>query len=451
MKILTITFYKDFARYFSYVENEAKKRFVDIEFVNHVLYPCAKNYFSDEGVNSILVPFDLEKKKYDINELSLFYRNYNLNKIIDFSVKALNITKNSDICHLKKRAAAYIDYYENLFNDGSYSLIISSGDTRLPIEVCLAVAKKYVIKIWYFEQGPFGTTILDELGVNANVSFSFKTGDLLKPINIDINKKIDNIRTISRGKYWIGKSRKPFERLIDWSTLILLHPPKYVFSNKFPLELRSGEFLFQFLNLFLKSKLFKRKHTIPTGHIVKNKYIALLLQVPFDAQMIEHSPHYISIQDMALDVINNIPKDYSLIIREHPLHLGMYDSKLYEIIKKTKSVSIDNLTSLEKLIDESEFVIVNNSTTGLDAMQRNKTVVVLGSAYFANDQVVYKLEDRNDLALLLQTAIIQPKDPILIQRHLYWLLSECLIPGHYHDSNLSNANKIIRKIFSKWI
>jgi capsular polysaccharide export protein len=150
-----------------------------------------------------------------------------------------------------------------------------------------------------------------------------------------------------------------------------------------------------------------------------------------------------------MDVIQHVPDGYSILIREHPLHIGLYDPFLYKLIEKSKFAYIDNKTPLNQIIDDSALVVVNNSTAGLDAMRRNKTVVVLGNAYYANDNVVYKLKTRSDLGQLFASAIKDPINPIFIQRHLAWIMNECLILGHYHDKNLSNAKFVIKKILSQ--
>jgi capsular polysaccharide export protein len=447
MKILTLTFYKDFARYFEYVEREAEKRFIKIEFTNLVLYPCSYYYFINKRRSSTILPFTLVTKNINVDSNTIFYRDYNLDKLIEFSIKTLEIKNKYTIRQLKIRASAYINYYEKLLNQKDFSMIICSGDTRLPIEVCISVAKKYGIKIWYFEQGPFGTTIFDNVGVNANSSFSNKTFvEQKKNIN-DINKKIENIKNKAGGNFWTEKKRGLIERNIDWFTILLMHPPK-IFEKILPMELRTGDYFIRFLILTIKNKFFyKIRINSEKSYIKKQKYITLILQVPFDAQMILHSPHYKTTHDIVKAVIDNSPDGYSIVIREHPLHIGMYETSVYQKVKESKNALIDNDTSLNKLIDNSMLVVVNNSTTGLDAMRRNKTVVVLGNAYYANDNVVYNLKKIDGLDSLLALAIKKPIAKELIHRHLNWIMDDCLIPGHYHDINLSNAKYIIRKIF----
>jgi capsular polysaccharide export protein len=446
MKILTLSFYKDFARYFSYLETDAKKNFPKIEFINHVLYPCAKKYFKAKGYDATLIPYELEKSKERISPDTKYYLNFNLDELVNYSKRALKDNSNNTIRKLKERAAAYIDYYEKIFQESHFECIVCSGDTRIPIEACIAVAKRRGIPIWYFEQGPFGTTIIDENGVNTNASFSGKTGNLVKSLDFDLNQYIANIQEKSGGKYWIGETRDVFQRLTDCATLLLMHPPK-ILKNTLPLELSTGVSFKNLLRSITRNKFYKwfrqPESVRPKNN---NPYIALLLQVPHDAQMLIHSPHYTEMETLVRDVIDNSPKKLSVVCREHPLYAGMYGKNLYNTIDSSSRSWIDNKTALNELIDGATCVVVNNSTAGLDAMRRNKTVVVLGQAYYANDNIVYHLHNKGDLSQLLIKASENPIDPELIQRYLSWLLSDKLIAGHYHDKNLSNSASVIKRI-----
>ena len=82
------------------------------------------------------------------------------------------------------------------------------------------------------------------------------------------------------------------------------------------------------------------------GEIDTNqKQIYLLaLQVPFDVNMIYHSPWFKNHFEMIQSVHKNLPKNTHLILREHPVYMGKYEKIRY--VKRSKHISIDNKTSL---------------------------------------------------------------------------------------------------------
>lgn len=447
MKILTLTFYKDFARYFSYLEYEAKKTYPGCSFDHLALYPCAQNFFKKQGLDSRLLPFVARVNKNN-DLLNGSYRGYDLVALIQYSVKALQDHGSQTEIALKRRAAAYVDYFENLFQQTNYDVIICAGDTRVPIEACIAVAKKFKIKIWYFEQGPFGTTMIDDCGVNANASFSGKFLGSQCPDSFDIEQYLSGIRRAAGGKYWVNQQRSIMDRCIDIATLVLMYPPRLL-GQFLPQDLSSGTSFGRFLLQTIQQKM-RRKHSGGMSEYqVSSPYIALLLQVPNDAQMLIHSPHYREVSELVADVIKNAPEGYNIIIREHPLHTGRYGENLYRVVAQSSNAAIGNNVPFDSLIDGAAVVVVNNSTSGLDAMRRGKTVVVLGSAYYANEKVVYHLKSKEKLRELLLKSVHSPVSPAVIDDYLCGLLQSELVPGHFQDKNLSGAKEVLGRIFGE--
>lgn len=448
MRILTITYYKDFARYFLYLEAEFRKIVPGAEFTRLALYPCAKSHFNANGVDATLLPYALPKSQ-SIPQSREIYRGYKLDDLISYSTKALNDNTPSTLNALRLRACRYIDYYEDLFSRDEFDFIICSGDTRIPVEACIAVARKFKIKIWYFEQGPFGTTILDDQGVNTHVSFSGKIGTATRLNDIRLDEHLALMRKASGGNHWKNKQKSLKDYPTDLATLLLLNPPR-VAKHVLPLELSSGvrlqTFVFRTVTNKL-SRLIKKKRRTELEKI-REPYIALLLQVPHDAQMLVHSPHYSDITTLVKDVVNNVPAGFSVHVREHPLHAGRYDASMYKFIQSSDSACIDNDSSLDAMLDGATSVVVNNSTSGLDAMLRSKTVVLLGNAYYANDSIVYQLKDRKLLHAVLYDSVTKPISQTSLTQYLKWLIGENLLPGHFQDENLTNAPPMIYKMLS---
>lgn len=435
-----LSFYKDFARYFLYLSGEIRKADVNTSFFHHVLYPCAKRYLNSKGVKATLVPYSL--KTVDEAKKDELKKNYDIKGLGFFTNKLLN--NKAGCTQINERIIKYLCYYEDFFDENKIDVIISSGDSRMPIECCIAVAKKRGIKIYFFEQGPFGTTIFDNSGVNANASFSGLCKfdyDLKIPDPFDL---INNIKEKSEGDYWSNRKATIYEKFFDYWSILLLYPPKYTLVDIIPVELSTGE---PIKSVFLQKidKLFK-KAKVNNNCENADKYIALILQVPSDAQMILHSPLYKDSLSIVKDVVENAPLGYVIALREHPLYKNRYGSDLYDYVKSSENCYIDNKSSLSCFLERASVVVVNNSTVGLDALLIGKTVVVLGDSYYSNEEVVYKLDNSSNIGDILSFSINNQICKTKIKNYIYWLVSCNLIPGHYRDSNLYNASYVIEKL-----
>lgn len=110
------------------------------------------------------------------------------------------------------------------------------GDSRLLIEIAKKMASEFNINVYFIEQGPFGTTIFDIKGVNANNSIR----DLV--IDLNVNLKENEIKDIDE---FINKpkqneyNRSPIYRILDLILVKLIeksvfYPPDLKYTDTFP-------------------------------------------------------------------------------------------------------------------------------------------------------------------------------------------------------------------------
>ncbi|MBQ0668190.1 hypothetical protein J7S63_20290, partial [Providencia rettgeri] len=294
-------------------------------------------------------------------------------------------------------------------------LVIISGDERIPTKILSYVAHKLNIRVLYFEQGPFGTTILDEIGVNANCSFRGNS-------NQESSDKKKLMQILEKKEKWLGYKKY---RVLDIIHQVLF-PSKYPEITKYKLSLAK-----------------KNKHPFSVWKTEKN-IILLVLQVPEDVNMVCHSPYFENHYDIVKYVYSSIPVGYKLVVREHPLYKNKYESELYDFIAKN-NIMIDSAGSLKEKIQKSSLVIVNNSTVGLEAMTYNKSIIVLGNSYYDNPEFTYKFNGEN-LHDLIITAIVNPKDSNSINQWLNYLFNNQFLSGHFRDKDLSDLKGHVEKI-----
>ncbi|ASM52809.1 hypothetical protein PNIG_a0499 [Pseudoalteromonas nigrifaciens] len=303
--------------------------------------------------------------------------------------------------------------------------------------VVIYLAKKYSVKIIYFEQGPFNTTMIDEMGVNANVSFA----PSLNKLTAEQIEKLNNFKTNYKNKqvkkYWYNYKFSTKERLNNLATLFLMYPPK-LFLKKTPVDLQIGLSFQSFFVEKIKSKfLFNTaNHSEAEVEVLPKKYIGLYLQVPVDAQLIEHSPNYQCFYEMVKDVVDALPSGYALIIREHPQYRNKYDNRIYDLINNNPKIYLGNKVDLNNLLINAEVNILNNSAVGIESLLLGTKVVTLGNSYYSNKGVTFDFYRGAPLSDLLSKAVNAEFNQEVVDSFLYELIFIFLSKGHFQDDSL---------------
>jgi capsular polysaccharide export protein len=441
IKILTTTFYADFARYFNYIEECFEKVVNDVSFFNISIYPSSHYQWKKYQRHSVLLPSYVLNRKKNLQKIPNNYKGINLDEIISFSYKTQMMFKRNNSKELKQQAIRYIDYFEDLFENNKFDLYISSGDSRMLIQIADYFAKKNGVKTFYFEQGPFGTTILDDKGVNCNISFMDRK---VLSKKIDKDKLVNYITKYYANKpknYWKNYKKTYSRRLFNLLTFIWMYPPK-ILCNYFPIDTQMGDFFWK----NLKPKLFNKPKKNDLHTNLPNKYIAFIMQMPTDAQLIENSPLYNSFDEMLQDIYKALPDGYNLLVREHPNYSGKYSNDLYSFISSHNNIYLNNDSSLTETIKNAELLILNNSTVGIEALAYYKTVLTLGNAYYNREGVTYSLKNRKDLKNLIYFALNNPVKEQDIDIFLYNFIFDYLYIGHFQDENLQSGDIIVQNL-----
>ena len=435
MKILSIGYYDDFARFYLEIKKEFKKKDTQVQFKYLSLYLSGYLYFlvrlQDVSFFSFKVWMNIffNKSKYrNIIKENKVYKGIDLDKIIKYHL----LLDREEKINLKLQAVSYINTVEALLLKFQPDVIILSGDSRMSIEILNLKAKELNIETYYFEQGPFGTTIFDREGVNAHASLREKE---LNSLNNDkMAEKEQNIKNFFARKRYSKYNRYPFYRGLD-----------YIF-----------QYICSFLGLLpVDIKMEKRadvclseyKNLSYDLHHKDKKIFLLILQVPYDVNMVYHSPFFRNHFDIVKNVYKNLPVNSHLLVREHPLYKGRYENELYRFML-VNNISL-NTEDLYKSIDKADVIIVNNSTVGIEAISKEKTVVVLGDAYYDNDLICLKLKNEKNLDKLLEKGLQYKPQKEYIISFLDNFLNYYLINGHFRDSNLVAPQIITNQILKQ--
>ena len=397
-------FYDDFARYFYLVRNNLNQMNI-------------RSYLFSNNLSGWLYWF-LRKSSSSWLAMSVFFQNpYNFYKYIkllsykdiDYMIEYYHYLYEGKYDYfLKIKSKLYFAYIYNWSKKNNAKVFFISGDSRLICRAAIIVAKKLKIKKLFFEQGPYNTTLIDNQGVNSN--FSFRTSYPHKKHN-----------KIAKFDYYHQNFKYKRNLLYRTSDYILsLFLPKILFPECQDNLLKR-----------IKSLIKNNKQSIVS---YTRGYAVLILQVPEDANMLLHSPHYDNFSQLAEDLRNSLPPSMVLIIREHPLHKGSYGSKLYNLINHS-NIILDNVTNLEELIKGSSIVILNNSTVAFTVIRHQKPLLVTGDAYYDKSNVVTKLKNHINLKKNINKALnIKLSKQKTI--NFFNILGSYLISSHYRDGDI---------------
>lgn len=427
MKILAVGYYDDFARFFLAIKRELKGNNKPVEFRYFSLYLSGFLYFLLRLQSVVYLPLVVHlsvlrhKKTYQKDAETGFFHGINLEEIIRYHF----LLNKNDREKLLLQAVGYIRYYERCLATYSPDIVLLSGDSRMSVQILDTLAKQKGIKTYYFEQGPFGTTTWDTMGVNANASIRY-----LKDFSVvtDAGKRV--ISFLQRNRRTVYK-RNPIYRGSDYiyqavsDRLGLL--PADIKMEKKEQQTRAD---YSAISVNREQR--------------REKTILLVLQVPYDVNMVFHSPLYDNHADIVKDVFNGLPEGYHLIVREHPLYKGRYENALYAFMKDNQ-IEMDGL-GLAESMQNANVVVVNNSTVGIEAIAINKPTVILGDCYYDSANIALKLTQRERLPLLLQQATGYQVDKNKAMQFLHYFLFEFLVDGHFRDKVLIAPEKIALKV-----
>jgi capsular polysaccharide export protein len=133
---------------------------------------------------------------------------------------------------------------------------------------------------------------------------------------------------------------------------------------------------------------------------LSQRYYLAILQVYNDSQIKNHSP-YNDVREYIFDVIKsfslNAPEDSYLVIKHHPMDRGhrLYGpmikrlSQEYGIVRRV--IYVHDLP-LPKLLLHAKSIVTINSTVGISALIHNKSIKVMGDAFYDMVGLTYQGE-----------------------------------------------------------
>jgi capsular polysaccharide export protein len=303
-------------------------------------------------------------------------------------------------------------------------------------KVCQILAQKHALKILYLENGYFPNTLqIDPCGVNAEASICELSLAEWERAPVPANLSRQPIRptpvvSLSLLQRAVLKCRSRLDRR---------------FYSRYP-ELRDQQ----------HAKRVKTSLTLSSTQSVlkhKKEFALIVLQVHDDTQLLLNSPLFTSPRSFLLHCYSSIREvfgpNYPIVVKLHPVDM---DRVCYaDLASSMHGVSWVGAEPVQPLLLECGFVMVINSSVGLQAIALHKPTLVFGDSFYSRSEVCSVVRSVHDtrVALLALKASGYQKDPGQIDRFIHYLTQNYFVPGSWSLKADSDLTPVINRI--QWL
>ncbi|BCM24242.1 capsular polysaccharide export protein, LipB/KpsS family [Methyloradius palustris] len=357
----------------------------------------------------------------EILEMCSFIKNKFGGDLKDWRIRLLKITA----------------YVIRLIEEKEINLIVMWNGQDFVARTISEIARKRNIKCIYMENGYFpGTLQADTEGVNSAASVAKLDFDEIKEIQntaasaVSNDLKVELIRSTPLTK----------SELVPNSLRRILNPNFY---KTYP-ELRGSSLLWgKFLN--------ERRKRIPFDQIELPQQFAFIpLQVHDDTQILLNSPLFDNPKDFIIHCYTAIREalgsDYPIVVKEHPEDIFRYSYD--DIRQKFPDIIWIKNFPIDDIVSKSTFIMVVNSSVGLQAIKLLKPTIVFGESIYSKPEICYYISDKSETKEKILKAVSRMDDEMESNIKLYinFIENKFFFRGSWkllsHDNLVSCINKI---------
>jgi capsular polysaccharide export protein len=295
----------------------------------------------------------------------------------------------------------------------------------------------YVLENGYFR--PF-TLMIDNYGVNYESSI---------PRNMDFYKDIE---------------------VIEEELELYLDKPKYAIEDK-EYSFHEREKYYQYYNIKISkpedSKTFEKENNSVVNEdtslafidasFLNDGYIYIPFQLETDSQITKHSPYIKTMKDVVLLTSEALLKyneknqtNLKIIYKCHPLYeseLGRIDiDGIEEICSQSENLFLLKKGDNKILMDNAKIVITINSTVGFESLQRYKSVITLGDAFYAIEGISNSWTPEKKLEDIIENVIVQGPSVENIKKFVYYLRFKYFFEIYWKNPDQQSIERLANKI-----
>ena len=418
-KIVTLVYYHSMARFFCGIEDAWKQFEPEAEFLHLAVFPSAWAYLKVHGRQTAALSWQSFLSGNLSDSASSNVPGQEIDAMIRFHASDPNIRPTQTIA-LRRQAKKMLRACDSIVTKFDPDIAIISGDTRLPAESLIRALKDRKTVSWYFEQGPYRTTVLDRQGVNANCSFRRELARLEAS----------------------GPPLPPRANTGRWSNKLYTLLDRVAFAQAHVTRLMPPDLLPYTLRKCPQARYARLRSTVPPQSDPR-KVILVAMQVPEDANNIYHNP--LGLDDFGLLklTLDHVEPGWAVVVREHPLYRRKYSPAFYALIEASGNVVLSQ-ASLQQDLDRSRTTVTVNSLTGLDAFAQGHRVILLGESFYDHLPGISTLRAGVSLRTLLTRD--HPSSADKPASLLGPLIDKYFFKGHFTDVDLSFTRTIAQQI-----
>lgn len=450
----------------------SKEKELDVFVFSTLDYYLLKREVSTKNKKNIYNYVECSKKyqeKYkNISNEEIFLRKKRLEEKYEipfnFIEKADRYINNKSQIEINRNMVILTEFLlENIFKTKKYTKIVGEVASTFNL-ICYFLAKKYNIEYLFFWHGRMKNKIaIDDLEGNRK-GLKEKFLELLNRNLTEYEEKIlkdyyENIaismtpiyeklnRKLDKSFNWIKAYAKSKIRKLYFEMITYKQDKEYALLRPKKLKERIKDFI-KILNLTSKEKKVSFDSLDK-----KDKYLLFPLHVQPEVTTLVFAQEYVDQINTILKIINYLPEDFYLYVKEHPSMFKYRNLKDYKELKKNPKIKlISPQVSMKDLISFSEGVITLTGTAGYEAILLDKPVYLLGKVFYQIYPNVYKIKKIEELSKF----ILEKKEKIIPKIKNAFILANILSlkEGNYNnyllDPNVTsdeNSKKIAKIIY----
>ncbi|WP_375724538.1 capsular biosynthesis protein [Arcobacter sp. KX21116] len=387
----------------------------DFEFYAIVQRHQQKKLFDDIlDKKNILYLYEKFNQSYSLNDdTNINFQFNNIYKILESDKDGYrNIDKDKQLILVKNIYSIYKKYLLEKKIDYMLFPDIETVDGNILINLCyeLNIEPIYYVHTRYLGKSFFSSTVIENL---PKYYGKFTNNDVKLAKNFLTDFKMKRINSSNLLKTWTDYESKKivvsnvFKRAITSFKYKLGLEKNYFGEDNFFQKMRTNivpileiyrKFMFSYQKKYFDIFDDKDINKLP------NNFILFALQVTPESS-INTLEQYFTEQEKAIDLVRlNMPSSFYIIVKEHPMMLGIRKTSWYrKIRKKAGIILVSSEVNTNKLVDRAALICTVTGTIALECYLKDKPALMFGSTFFSH--LVHNYDSYKNFRLYLNDII----------------------------------------------
>lgn len=170
------------------------------------------------------------------------------------------------------------------------------------------------------------------------------------------------------------------------------------------LNILNTNYIYKFLNSFSYHKYFREV-------INSNEnYVLYFLQYEPDLSILVQAPHFKNQIELIRNIAFNLPNDFVLYVKEHPLNAFTRSPAFYKKLNTIPNIKlISHKVENNKIIKNSSAITTITGSVGWEALIHGIPVITFGNVFYNNCAKIFHCTDVSDLRTTIKKAIDSKK------------------------------------------